>query len=447
MGGARTALFNWLFARHHEGRFVLRLEDTDRKRSQDQYTQQILSAMRWLGLDWDGDIICQSQREERHREITRQLIDSGQAYYCDCSTERLEQIRAQQQAKGEKPRYDRHCRDRALEYSEETVVRFRTPAEGEVLIADTLKGAVRFNNDELDDLVIARRGGGATYHLAVVADDLDAGVTHIIRGDDHLNNTPRQVHILTALGADAPTYTHLPMILDEHGRKMSKRAQAADVMNYREEGFLPTALLNVLARLGWAHGDDELFSVDELVRLFDLSGLNPAASRIDPKKMLWVNQQQMSRVSREELGAEFLWHCDQLELPRNVLDDECRANLLEVQRTRCRTVRDAAAQSHWLICEQPEQDPKAWAKFMPEEAIRMLGEFIPQLEQISWTHEAIHAWLQETIKGRGIKPGAVAQPIRVAVTGGSVSPSIEDTLMLLGRDRTLTRLRRAVDKE
>ncbi len=444
LGGARTALFNWLFARHHEGRFVLRLEDTDRKRSQEQYAAQIMSALYWLGLDWDGEIVLQSQREARHREVIQQLVDSGHAYYCDCSPERLEQMRAQQQAAGEKPRYDRHCRDRGLDPSADTVVRFRTPVEGEVVISDTLKGEVRFGNSELDDLVIARRGDVATYHLAVVVDDLDAGVTHVIRGDDHLNNTPRQVHILEALGAEAPTYTHLPMILDEQGRKMSKRAQAADVLNYREEGFLPTAVLNVLARLGWAHGDEELFSVDDLVRLFDLEGLNPAASRIDPKKMLWVNQQQMSRVSQEELDTEFDWHCERLELPYEPMEAGSRTGLLEVQRARCRTMRDVATQSQWLMQEQPERDSKAWDKFMTDEARSMLGEFIPQLESIDWTHEAIHSWLQGIIETRGVKAGVVAQPIRVAVTGGSISPSIEDTLLLLGREQTLGRIRQAI---
>ncbi len=444
LGGARTALFNWLFARHHGGEFILRLEDTDRERSRKEHSEQILASLRWIGLDWDGEVMHQSQREEHYREVIWQLLDSGHAYHCDCSTERLTQLRESQQAAGEKPRYDRRCRDRELKASEQTVVRFCTPLEGELRISDTLKGEICFDNAELDDLIIARRGGGATYHLAVVADDRETHITHIIRGDDHLNNTPRQVHILMALGANIPSYTHLPMILDEHGRKMSKRAQAADVLNYREEGFLPTALVNGLARMGWAHGDDELFSAEDLVRLFDLDGLNPAASRIDPKKLLWVNQQQMSRVSSEEFDSEFLWHCDRLGLTTETLDETTRATLLEVQQARCRTVREAAAQSTWLLEDAPQRDEKAWSKFMTPETQELLQELIPELMAIDWTRESIHSWLQTTIERLEVKPRVVAQPLRVAVTGSSVSPSIEDTLLLLGKEATLERLQAAL---
>ena len=437
LGGARTALYNWLYARHCGGQFVLRIEDTDRERSKDEHCRQIMSALRWMGMDWDGEAVYQSRRSERHREIIRKLIDQGDAYYCDCSAERLEQLRKEQMAAKLKPRYDRRCRDRGNPPSAQSVVRFKTPLGGEVAIRDGLKGEVRFSNSELDDLVIARADGSATYHLAVVVDDMDAGVTHVIRGDDHLNNTPRQANILSALGADVPDYTHLPMILDEDGRKMSKRKDSADVARYREQGYLPTALVNVLARLGWAHGDDELFSVEDLVRQFDLSGLNPTASRIDPKKMAWVNQQQMGRVPESEIHAEFEWHCARQGLNADALDSSGREALVEVQRKRCRNMADMVSQSRWLLEEEPDMDERAREKFLTPEALAILQELAPDLERVDWNAESLKGLVDAACERHGVKPGKVAQPLRVAVTGGAVSPSIEDTLVLLGRKRVL----------
>lgn len=444
LGGARTALYNWLYARHCGGQFVLRIEDTDRERSRDEHSRQIMAMLRWMGMDWDGEAVYQSQRSERHREIIQKLVEQGDAYYCDCSQERLEQLRKEQTVAKLKPRYDRRCRDRDNPPSAQSVIRFKTPLEGDVVVRDSLKGEVRFSNSELDDLVIARADGSATYHLAVVVDDMDAGITHIIRGDDHLNNTPRQVHILSALGVDAPGYTHLPMILDEDGRKMSKRRDSADMAQYREQGYLPTALVNILARLGWAHGDDELFSVEELIREFDLSGLNPAASRIDPKKMAWVNQQQMNRVSEGEINAEFDWHCARQELGPDVLSPSDRGTLIEVQRKRCRNVADMAAQSRWMLLEDPGMDESAREKFLTPEAVEILRELADAMAQADWSAESLKSLVDAACERHQVKPGKVAQPLRVAVTGGTVSPSIEDTLVLLGRERAMRRLRAAV---
>ena len=444
LGGARTALYNWLYARHCGGQFILRIEDTDRERSKDEYCQQIMSTLRWMGMDWDGEVVYQSRRQERYREIIQQLIEQGDAYYCDCSQERLEQLRREQTAAKLKPRYDRRCRDRNNPPSEQSVIRFQTPLEGDVVVQDSLKGEVCFSNSELDDLVIARADGSATYHLAVVADDMDAGITHVIRGDDHLNNTPRQVNILSALGADVPTYTHLPMILDEQGRKMAKRRDSAGIEQYREQGFLPTTLVNTLARLGWAHGDDELFSLEELIEQFDLSGLNPAASRIDPKKMAWVNQQQMSRVPEDEVNVEFDWHCTRQGLDPETLDSSERDALVDVQRKRCRNMADAVSQSRWLFSGSLEIDAAAKEKFLTPEALGILQEMMVELEQIQWNTEFLKGLVEAACERHQLKPGKVAQPLRVAVTGGTVSPSIEDTLVLLGRERTLQRLRSAV---
>lgn len=444
LGGARTALYNWLYARHCGGRFTLRIEDTDRERSQDAHCRQIMSTLHWVGMDWDGEVVYQSKRSSRHQEIIQKLVDQGDAYYCDCSPERLEQLRKEQMAAKLKPRYDRCCRDRGKSRSAQSVVRFKTPLGGDVVVPDSLKGEVRFSNSELDDLVIARADGSATYHLAVVVDDMDAGITHIIRGDDHLNNTPRQVNILSALGADAPGYTHLPMVLDEDGRKMSKRKDSADMAQYRERGYLPTALVNILARLGWAHGDDELFSVEELIRQFDLSGLNPAASRINPRKMDWINQQQMGRVSESEIHAEFDWHCARQDLDPGAWNPLDRIALIEVQRKRCRNMADMVAQSRWLLLEDPGMDEPAREKFLTPESCAILQELLDEFEQVDWTAESLKGLVDAACERHQIKPGKVAQPLRVAVTGGTVSPSIEDTLVLLGRDRALQRLRAAV---
>ncbi len=444
LGGARTALYNWLYARHCGGEFILRIEDTDRERSKEEHCQQIMSMLRWVGMDWDGEVVYQSKRSSRHQEIIQKLVDQGDAYYCDCSPERLEQLRKEQMAAKLKPRYDRRCRDRGNPPSVQSAIRFKTPLEGDVVVQDSLKGEVSFSNSELDDLVIARADGSPTYHLAVVVDDMDAGITHIIRGDDHLNNTPRQVNILSVLGVDAPGYTHLPMILDESGRKMSKRNDSADMAHYRERGYLPTALVNILARMGWAHGDDELFSVEDLIRQFDLSGLNPAASRIDPKKMAWVNQRQMDRVPAEEITEEFAWHCARQDLDSDALSPSDRNALIEVQRKRCRNVADMAAQSRWLLLEDPGMDESAREKFLTPEALTILQELAGEMVQADWNAECLKNLVDTACERHQVRPNKIAQPLRVAVTGGTVSPSIEDTLVLLGRERTLQRLRNAI---
>ncbi len=419
---------------------MLRVEDTDRKRSTEANRQQILAALEWLGIDWDGEVVQQSARGARHREVLQMLLDCGHAYYCDCTAERLDRLRQEQLEAKSKPRYDRHCRELGKPPSEHSVVRFKTPLDGDVSVRDSLKGTVTYRNDELDDLVIARADGSPTYHLAVVADDWDAGITHIIRGDDHLNNTPRQVHILRALGAPEPQYAHLPMILDAQGRKLSKREDAADVMRYREWGYLPTALVNALARLGWAHGDDELFSRDELIRKFDLDSLNPAASRLDSKKLDWINQQQIGRVERNELNVEFAWHCAAQGLDSTALDAAAQDALLDVQRQRCRNMADMARQSRWLLEENPSVDEKAARKFLTADAVAMLRELRSDLKKTAWTAEALRNLIQVACERCQVKPGKIAQPLRVAVTGSAVSPSIEDTLLLLGRARTLQRL-------
>lgn len=447
LGGARTALFNWLLARHAGGAFLLRIEDTDRERSTDAHRRQIEAALEWLGLDWDGPAARQSERAERHRERIGELLDAGSAYYCDCPPKRLEELRAEQLQAGLKPRYDGRCRERGLAPSSGRAVRLKTPLAGAVEVVDRLKGAVRFDNAELDDLVIARADGSATYHLAAVADDIDAGVTHVLRGDDHFNNTPRQLHLYAAFGAPPPAYVHLPMILDERGRKLSKRAGGMDVLDFRARGVLPAALLNALARLGWARGDQELFDRAELVRRFDLDGLNRAPARLDPKKLAWLNREHLRRAGAAELEAEFAWHCARAGLDAGRLPADARGALLEVQRRRCRDMAELAAQSRFLLEDAPAMDPEARARLLTPAALELLRGLRDELEAAAdWSAAALDALLRGYCERRDCKPRAAAAPLRLAVTGGTVSPGIGDTLALLGRERALERLAAALDE-
>jgi glutamyl-tRNA synthetase len=290
IGGARTALFNWLYTRKNKGKMILRIEDTDRERSTQEAVEVILQGMHWMGLDWDEGPYYQTQRFDRYAEVTQKLLDQGDAYYCTCSKQRLDDMREEQMANGQKPRYDQRCRHLNLPDSEEAVIRFKNPNGGVVVFDDLVRGRVAVANDELDDLIIARPNGTPTYNLTVVVDDLDMDMTHVIRGDDHINNTPRQVNILKALGAELPVYAHVPMILGEDGKRLSKRHGAVSVLDYDKMGVLPEALLNYLVRLGWSHGDQEIFSIDEMIAAFDIADVNRAPSTFNPEKLLWLNQ-------------------------------------------------------------------------------------------------------------------------------------------------------------
>src|SRR5690625_2973530 len=314
IGGARTALFSWLYERRHGGSFVLRVEDTDRERSPPEAVQAILDGMQWLGLNYDEGPYYQTERLERYGEVIRQLLDEVHGYYCFCSKERIEQLREDALANKQKPRYDGHCRElkRMPQPGEAAVVRFRNPLDGDVVVDDRVKGAVVYSNTELDDLVIARADGSPTYNFTVVVDDMDMGITHVVRGDDHLNNTPRQINILRALGVTPPVYAHVPMILDEHGKKLSKRTGAASVLEYEEQGFLPEAVLNYLVRLGWSHGDQEIFSQEEMIRLFDIDDINGAASSLNPGKLAWLNQHYIKESDPARVASALRPHLENL---------------------------------------------------------------------------------------------------------------------------------------
>ncbi len=444
IGGARTALFSWLHARKHGGRFILRIEDTDLERSTVESVNAILEGMTWLGLEYDEGPFFQTHRMERYREVIWQLLDSGHAYYCYCTKEELDALRAEQMARKEKPRYDGRCRARTEPRpGVEPVVRFRNPTEGQVVVDDLIRGRVVFDNRELDDLIIARSDGTPTYNLTVVVDDLDMNITHVIRGDDHLNNTPRQINILRALGAEPPVYAHVPMILGEDGKRLSKRHGAVSVMQYREDGYLPEALLNYLVRLGWSHGDQEIFSLDEMLALFDIKDVNTSASTFNPSKLLWLNQQYIMRSPPEHVAHHLSYH-----LGQRGVDPDQGPDLVEVvraQQERAKTLVEMADNSLFFYRDFEEYDPKAARKNLTPETAPVLEALRARLAGVEpWAREALHQAVLAVAEAAGLKLGKVAQPLRVAVSGGPVSPPIDVTLELLGRERTLARIDRAL---
>jgi len=445
IGGVRTALFCWLYARHHGGQFILRVEDTDRERSTPEALNAILEGMEWLGLDHDEGPFYQSQRMDRYREVINQFLREGKAYHCYCSKEELDEMRAGQLARKEKPRYDGRCRHRTEPRPGVTpVVRFRNPDQGEVVVNDVVHGPIRFDSAELDDLIIARSDGSPTYNFCVVVDDYDMKITHVIRGDDHINNTPRQINMLRALGVEPPVYAHVPMILGPDGAKLSKRHGAVSVLQYRDEGFLPEGLLNYLGRLGWSHGDQEIFSMDEMVKLFDIEDVNKSASALNPDKMLWTNQQHILRSSPEHLAGYLR---PQLEvLGVEAADDEKVAAVAKAQQERAKTLREMAENSLFFFRDVTEYEEKAAKKNLTPESASLLEAVRSRLAELpEWRAPDIHVAIQAVAEGNGVGLGKVAQPLRVAVSGGSVSPPIDVTLEILGREKTLERIDRAVE--
>jgi len=444
IGGARTALFSWLYARRHGGQFVLRIEDTDLERSTTESVNAILEGMTWLGLDYDEGPFYQTQRFDRYAQVIQKLLDEGKAYRCYCSKDRLNALREQQKADKQKPRYDGLCIDREDQPDDQPyVIRFRNPQSGQVIVNDMVRGKIVFKNTELDDLIIARSDGSPTYNLTVVVDDLDMKLTHVIRGDDHLNNTPRQINILQALGAEPPLYAHVPMILGADGKRLSKRHGAVGVMQYRDDGFLPEALLNYLVRLGWSHGDDEVFSIDQLVELFDLDAVNKSASTFSPDKLLWLNQHYIKNSSPEHIARHLSWHLGQ----RDIDPAKGGPDILEVikaQQERAKTLVEMADNSRIFYQDYLDFDDKAARKNLKPAAQQALARLAEALTDCDWQAEAIHATIEATAAELDLKLGKVAQPLRVAVTGGAVSPPIDVTLELIGRERSLAGIQRAL---
>ncbi len=445
VGGARTALFSWLYARKHGGQFILRIEDTDLERSTQESVQAIFDGMEWLSLNYDTEPTFQTHNFPRYKEVIGQLLETGHAYYCDCSKEKLEILREQQMAAKEKPRYNGKCRDANKSQSDKTVVRFKTPIAGAITIADLVKGDITVANKELDDLVIARTDGSPTYNLTVVVDDMDMKITHVIRGDDHINNTPRQINILKALNAPLPEYAHLPMILGSDGARLSKRHGAVSVMQFRDEGYLPQALLNYLVRLGWSHGDQEIFSIAEMIQYFDLKDVNGAASTFNMEKLLWLNHHYLMHGEPAEIVPHLVWHLGAIGIDANVDKSVDLIELVKAQRERCKTLVEMANASIYFYREFENYDEKSAKKAFGEGSAQVLAELKNAFYSLQiWEKEALHDVVKNTAEILGLGLGKVAQPLRVAICGSGVSPSIDITLSLLGKQKTLARLERAI---
>ena len=445
IGGARTALFSYLFARKHGGEFVLRIEDTDRERSSEASVQAILDGMQWLGLDYDEGPFYQTQRFDRYREVVQQLVDAGHAYHCYCTPAELDAMREEATANKQKPRYNGYWRDRAEAPPEgvKPVVRFKNPLTGSVTIDDAVKGPIVIDNAELDDLVIMRSDGTPTYNLTVVVDDLDMQITHVIRGDDHVNNTPRQINIIEALGAERPVYAHLPMILGEDGKRMSKRHGAVSVMQYQEDGYLPEALLNYLVRLGWSHHDQELFSADEMRELFSLEAVNRSGSVFDNKKLDWVSQQYLQSASGERLSEALLPYLQKLNI--DISTGYPLGDVALLLHDRAKTLVEMAAAARYFYQAPDGYDEKAASKLFKPATADILKDAAERLRELdSWNAATIQAALDASAEALGIGFGKLGQPLRLAITGGTQSPSMADTIALIDREDVMQRLNKAI---
>lgn len=444
VGGARTALYSWLYAQRTGGEFVLRIEDTDIERSTQEAIDAILEGMEWLGLEWTKGPFYQTKRFDRYQQYIQQLLDEGKAYRCYCSAERLEKLRDEQWANGEKPRYDGQCRDLA-EYPEDKphVIRFRNPESGTVKFHDHVRGEIEIANSELDDLIIARTDGTPTYNFCVVIDDWEMGITHVVRGEDHINNTPRQINILKALNAPIPEYAHVSMILGDDGKKLSKRHGAVSVMQYRDDGYLPQALLNYLVRLGWSHGDQEVFTVDEMKALFSLDGISKSASAFNTEKLNWLNQYYMKSLPAEEVAKYLEWHMQDQAIDTS--KGPSLATIVELQSERVKTLKEMAEISRYFFMDYDEFDEKAAKKHLRPVAkgpLELVKEKLAALD--TWTAEAIHAQINATAEALDVGMGKVGMPLRVAVTGAGNSPSLDITLVHINKAQVLDRIDRAL---
>lgn len=445
VGGARTALYSWLYARHFGGEFVLRIEDTDLERSTQEAIDAIMDGMNWLNLDWDEGPYFQTKRFDRYNAVIDQMLEQGTAYKCYCSKDRLAELRETQMANGEKPRYDGRCRHDHVHHAidEPHVVRFCNPESGSVIFNDMIRGPIEFSNLELDDLIIRRTDGAPTYNFCVVVDDRDMEITHVIRGEDHINNTPRQINILKALGAPVPEYAHVSMILGDDGQKLSKRHGAVGVMQYRDDGFLPEALLNYLVRLGWSHGDQEIFTIDEMKEYFTLDAVSKSASAFNTDKLLWLNHHYINHLPPEHVAVYLAWHIEQ-----QGFDTRNGPQLVEIVKLlgeRCKTLKEMAATCRYFYEEFDAFDEDAAKKHLRSVAKQPLEIVQSKLAAITdWTIENVHHAIQGTADELSVGMGKVGMPLRVAVTGAGQSPSMDVTVHAIGQKRSVARIDRAL---
>ncbi|HKZ58021.1 MAG TPA: glutamate--tRNA ligase [Thermodesulfovibrionales bacterium] len=448
LGGARTALFNYLFARHNKGTFILRIEDTDRTRSTEEYIEAIIEGMKWLDLDWDEGPYRQMDRFNIYKDYADKLLREGKAYYCYCSPEELEKRRQEALAQGKTPKYDGRCKLLKEPITDRIpAIRFMMPQEGETVVNDLIRGMVVFENAQLDDLIIMRSDGTPTYNFTVVVDDVDMGITHVIRGDDHLNNTPKQLHIYKAFGYGIPAFAHLPMILGHDKARLSKRHGATSVTSYKDMGYLSDAFVNYIVRLGWAHGDQEIFTRDELVEYFSLEDVGKSAAVFNPEKLLWLNSQYIMKTPTEELiemvmpflVREMIIQKDQ------TLDKEWLSKAIDTLKERAKTLVELAHSLRFYIAEDIEYEEKAKTKFLNEknlpylldvkDAVKGIDNFVaPEIEKV----------FVSLVEKHKTKLGNIAQPVRVAITGKTESPGIFEVLEIVGKEKTLKRLEKAI---
>lgn len=439
LGGARTAIINWIYAKQNDGNFVVRMEDTDKQRSSLEFESSILNSLAWFGLDFDGPVIRQSDAAFDHRKIIGQLLDSGKAYRCICNSDRLDQLRAEQRKFGIKPRYDRRCRDKKIPASIDVpfVVRLKVPESGSVKFVDLVQGTVEYQNAELDDMIIARSDGSPTYHLSSVVDDIKAKVSHIIRGDDHLNNTPRQIHIYNALDMKIPTYGHIPLLHSVDGKKLSKRSGLGNILTLVEEGILPTALLNYLANIGWSASEGEVHHKEGLLGEFDLRSISKSSARFDIKKLYWFNQQHIVKSTPSSLVKTLKTFVDESEK----FDQSFFEKIITLYKGRVNTIKDMADESFFFFNRPAVFDTKAQEKFINRQVLNIMSETINRLEDLDdWNCQSIEGELKRIVAENDIAFSMLGQPIRIALSGGTKSPDIFQTLNILGRRESLDRM-------
>ncbi|ELY2650474.1 glutamate--tRNA ligase [Cronobacter sakazakii] len=445
VGGARTALYSWLFARNQGGEFVLRIEDTDLERSTPEAIEAIMDGMNWLSLEWDEGPYFQTKRFDRYNAVIDEMLAAGTAYKCYCSKERLEALREEQMAKGEKPRYDGRCRHNHEHHADDEpcVVRFANPQDGSVVFDDQIRGPIEFSNLELDDLIIRRTDGSPTYNFCVVVDDWDMEITHVIRGEDHINNTPRQINILKALGAPVPLYAHVSMINGDDGKKLSKRHGAVSVMQYRDDGYLPEALLNYLVRLGWSHGDQEIFSREEMIKFFTLDAVSKSASAFNTDKLLWLNHHYINTLAPEYVATHLQWHIEQENI--DTRNGPQLAELVKLLGERCKTLKEMAQTCRYFYEDFSEFDADAAKKHLRPVARQPLEMVRDKLAALTdWTAENVHHAIQATADELEVGMGKVGMPLRVAVTGAGQSPGLDVTVHAIGKSRSVERINKAL---
>ena len=445
VGGARTALYSWLFAKHNDGEFVLRIEDTDLERSTPEATAAIIEGMEWLNLAWEHGPYYQTKRFDRYNQVIDEMIEQGLAYRCYCTKERLENLRHEQEQHKQKPRYDRHClNDHSHSADEPHVVRFKNPTEGSVVFDDAVRGRIEISNSELDDLIIRRTDGSPTYNFCVVVDDWDMGITHVVRGEDHINNTPRQINILKALGAPIPVYAHVSMINGDDGQKLSKRHGAVSVMQYRDDGYLPEALVNYLVRLGWGHGDQEIFSREEMIKLFELDHVSKSASAFNTEKLLWLNHHYIRELPPEYVAKHLAWHYQNQGIDTS--NGPALTEIVAMLGERCKTLKEMAAASRYFFEDFKEFDEAAAKKHLKAAALAPLEKVREKLAALStWDLHSTHEAIEQTAAELEVGMGKVGMPLRVAVTGSGQSPSMDVTLVGIGRERVLARIDHAIE--